>query len=264
METELARQYPELSFERPEGEVVYRVQGATGSILLRQALEHFASRGALDIDTLGEKNVVALVDAGLVKDLADIYTLTKEQVLQLDRFAEISATKLIDAIADRKQPPLPRFIFGLGIRHVGSQTAIDLAEAFGSLERLAKATLDEFRAVDGIGTVVAESLMAWFADPDNQELLTKFAELGVKPVYESHANGPLHGQSFVITGGLEYMKRDEAAEKIRLLGGTFQSSVGKDTTYLVVGKNVGDSKLAKARKLGTKLISEDDLLKIIS
>jgi len=199
-----------------------------------------------------------------VRDLADIYTLTKEQVLELDRFAEISAAKLVEAIADRKQPPLPRFIFGLGIRHVGSQTAIDLAEAFGSMDKLAKATLDELQAVDGIGTVVAESLVAWFSDTDNQELLAKFAQLGVEPVYESHANGPLHGQSFVITGGLEHMKRDEAAEKIRLLGGTFQSSVGKDTTYLVVGLNVGESKLAKARKLGTKLISEGDLLKIIS
>jgi DNA ligase (NAD+) len=261
MEAELKRQYPELSFDRPEGEVVYRVSGATGKILLRQALEHFASRQALDIDTLGEKNVVALVDAGLVHDLADIYTLTKEQILQVDRFADISASKLVEAIADRKQPPLPRFIFGLGIRHVGSQTAIDLAEAYGSLGKLAEATLDELQAVDGIGKVVAESIIAWFADPDNQNLVKKFDELEVKPVYESHAHGPLHGQSFVITGGLEHMKRDEAGEKIRLLGGTFQSSVGKDTTYLVVGKNVGDSKLAKARRLGTLLISEDDLIK---
>jgi len=261
---ELARQYPELEFERPEGEVVYRVKGATGTLLLRQALEHFASKGALDIDTLGEKNVVALVDAGLVHDLADIYTLTKAQVLELDRFADISAGKLVEAIADRKTPELPRFIFGLGIRHVGTQTAIDLAEKFGSLEALAGASLEELLAVDGIGTVVAESLVAWFADPDNQKLLEKFRELGVEPVYESHAGGKLDGQSFVITGGLEHMKRDEAADKIRALGGTFQSSVGKDTTYLVVGKNVGESKLTKARKLGTKLISENDLLEILN
>lgn len=262
-EKELARQYPELEFERPEGEVVYRVKGASGTILLRQALEHFASKGALDIDTLGEKNVVALVDAGLVNDLADIYTLTKEQVLELDRFAEISASKLVEAIADRKHPELPRFVFGLGIRHVGTQTAIDLSERFGSLEKLSRATLDELLDVDGIGTVVAESVVAWFADPDNQTLLKKFQELEVEPVFESHAGGKLDGQSFVITGGLENMKRDEAAEKIRNLGGTFQSSVGKDTTYLVVGSNVGESKLAKARKLGTKMISEDDLIGII-
>jgi len=264
MEAELQRQYPELTFERPEGEVVYRVKGATGTLLLRYALEHFASRGALDIDTLGEKNVVALVDSGLVKDLADIYALTKEQVLTLDRFAEISASKLVEAIKARRQPELPRFIYGLGIRHVGSQTAIDLAENYGSLEKLAKASLDDLKNVEGIGTVVAESIIAWFADPDNQELLVKFKELGVEPVYESHADGPLHEKSFVITGGLEHMKRDEAAAKIRELGGTFQSSVGKDTTYLVVGQNVGESKIAKARKLGTAIISEDDMLKMIS
>jgi DNA ligase (NAD+) len=264
MQAELARQYPELSFERPEGEVVYRVKGATGVLLLRQALEHFASRQALDIDTLGEKNVTALVDAGLVHDLADIYTLTKEQVIELDRFAEISATKLVEAVAARKHPELPRFIFGLGIRHVGSQTAIDLAEAFGSLDKLALATLDDLQAVEGVGTVVAESIVAWFADPDNQILMAKFHKLNVEPVYESHAHGPLQGQSFAITGGLEHMKRDEAAAKIRSLGGTFQSSVGKDTTYLVVGQNVGESKLIKARKLGTKLISEADLLELVA
>lgn len=263
MEAELKRQYPELEFERPEGEVIYRVKGATSSLLLRYALEHFASRGALDIDTLGEKNVVALVNAGLVHDLADIYALTKEQVLTVDRFAEVSAAKLIEAIQARKHPELPRFIYGLGIRHVGAQTAIDLAETFKSLDKLAEATLDELLAVDGIGKVVAESIIAWFADPDNQDLLQKFKDLGVEPRFESHAGGKLDGQSFVITGGLEHMKRDEAAEKIRQLGGTFQSSVGKDTMYLVVGGNVGESKLAKARKLGTKLISEDDLLTII-
>lgn len=263
MEAELKRQYPELEFDRPEGEVVYRVKGATSGLLLRYALEHFASRGAMDIDTLGEKNVVALVEAGLVKDLADIYALTKEQVLTLDRFAEISATKLVEAIQAKRQPELPRFIYGLGIRHVGSQTAIDLAEYFGSMNKLAKAQLEELQQVEGIGMVVAESIVAWFADPDNQELLAKFERLGVEPVYESHADGPLHDQSFVITGGLEHMKRDEAAAKIRELGGTFQSSVGKDTTYLVVGQNVGESKLAKARKLGTKLIDENELLRIL-
>ena len=263
MEAELARQYPELQFERPEGEAVYCVKGVIGSLLLKKALEHFASKGALDIDGLGEKNVVALVDAGLVHDLADIYTLTYEQVIQLDRFAEISTNNLIAAIAKVKTPPLPRFVFGLGIRHVGSQTAIDLAERFGSIDDIATATLDDLLAVDGIGAVVAESLLAWFADPDNQALLEKFKELGVKPHYESHATGPLHGKNFVVTGTLETMGRDLAADKIRQLGGTFQSSLGKDTTYLVVGKNVGASKLAKAEKYGTQQISEDDLIKML-
>lgn len=263
MEAELARQYPELTFDRPEGEAVYRVRGATGPLLLKRALEHFASKAALDIDGMGEKNVAALVDAKLVKDMADIYTLTKEDVLNLDRFADISAENLINAIAAVKRPPLPRFIFGLGIRHVGSQTAIDLAEHYGSLERLAKTTLDELLQIDGIGETVAESILAWFADPDNQELLKKFKSFGVEPHFESHARGPLHGKSFVVTGSLETMGRDDAAEKIRALGGTFQSSVGKDTTYLVVGANVGASKLKKAEKLGTKQISETDLLDLL-
>jgi DNA ligase (NAD+) len=263
MEAELKRQYPELEFERGEGEVVYRMKNTTGPLLLKRALEHFASKGALDIDTLGEKNVAALVDAELVNDIADIYTLTEEQVRGLDRFAETSARNLVAAVAERKTPPLPRFLYGLGIRHVGSQTAIDLCEAFGSLDTLAKATLEDLQAVDGVGTVVAESIAAWFVDEDNQALLKKFADLGVKPVYESHAGGKLTGMNFVVTGSLESMGRDQAAEKIRALGGTFQSSLGKDTTYLVVGANVGASKLTKAEKYGTKQLNEGEFLELI-
>lgn len=262
-ENALASQYPELEFVRPEGEAVYRVKGATGPILLKRALQHFASKGALDIDTLGEKNVVALVDSGLVQDLADIYLLTKDQLLQLDRFAEISAQKLIDAIKDKKTPKLERFVFGLGIRHVGVQTAIDLVGKFGSTSALAKATIDELRNVDGVGEVVAESVVAWFTDEDNVELLEKFADVGVNPVYEKK-KGKLAGKSFAITGSLESMGRDEAAEKIRALGGTFQSSVGKDTTYLVAGGKVGASKLAKAQKLGTLVIDEAKLLDLLN
>ncbi len=263
MEAELKRQYPELAFERPEGEAVYRVKGATGPLLLKRALEHFASKAALDIDGMGEKNVATLVDATLVKDMADIYILTKDDILALDRFAEVSADNLIRAISAVKSPPLPRFIFGLGIRHVGSQTAIDLAEHFGSLDVLGRATLDQLLQVDGIGETVAESILGWFADPDNQELLKKFESFGVKPYFESRARGPLHGVSFVVTGSLGTMSRDEAGEKIRALGGTFQSSVGKDTSYLVVGANVGASKLKKAEKLGTKQISEEELVRLI-
>lgn len=263
IQKELKRQYPELDFVRPEGEAVYRVKGATGKLLLKQGLEHFASRAALDIEGLGEKNVAALVDAKLARSLADIYTLTKDQVIDLERFADVSAGKLVAAIADKKLPELPRFIYGLGIRHVGSQTAIDLAEHFGSLEKLASATIDELLQVEGIGEVVAESIVAWFTDPDNQALLEEFNKLGVKPRYESHARGPLHGKSFVITGTMEEMSRDKAAEKIISLGGKFQNSVGKDTSYLVVGQNVGASKLQKAEKLGTKQISEKDLIKML-
>jgi len=260
--SELARQYPELEFVRATGEAVYRVKGATGPLLLKRALQHFASKGALDIDTLGEKNVVALVDAGYVKDLADIYALTKEDLLKLDRFAEISARKLIDAISGKRQPPLERFVYGLGIRHVGVQTAIDLVNHFGSLDALASATLEELEGVEGVGKVVAESITAWFADQDNQRLLEKFTELGVRPQFEKKS-GKLTGQSFVVTGTLEAMWRDEAAEKIRALGGIFQSSVAKDTTYLVAGGKVGASKLKKAESYGTKIIDERALLDLL-
>lgn len=258
----LKTQYPELEFVRPEGEAVYRVRGATSELLLKKAVEHFASRGALDIDTLGEKNVVALVDAGLVKDLADIYTLTKDQVVALDRFADISASKLVEAIKDKKTPPLERFVYGLGIRHVGTQTAIDLVNAFGSLGDLQKATIDQLKAVEGVGDVVAESVAAWFADPDNEGLLEKFNELGVKPHFQKKT-GKLVGKNFVITGSLEAMSRDEAADRIRELGGTFQTAVAKDTTYLVAGGKVGGSKLAKAKEYGTKVIDEAKLMELI-
>ena len=259
---ELARQYPELKFVRPEGEAVYRVKGLSGPLILKRALKHFASKGALDIDTLGEKNVEALVDAELVRDLADIYTLAKEQLLTLERFADISAQKLIDAIAAKKQPPLERFVYGLGIRHVGAQTAIDLVNHFESLDKLAQAGIDELQSVDGVGVVVAESIMAWFADEDNAVLLEKFTLLGVTPIYKAK-RGELAGKSFVITGTLQSMSRDQAAEKIRALGGTFQTSVGKDTTYLVAGGKVGASKLAKAERYGTKVIDEAAFMKIV-
>jgi len=261
--SELARQYPELEFVRPAGEAVYRVKGATGPLLLKRALQHFASKGALDIDTLGEKNVVALVDAGYVKDLADIYALSKDDLLKLERFADISAQKLIDAIEEKRQPPLERFVYGLGIRHVGVQTAIDLVSHFGSMEALSAASLEELESVEGVGKVVAESITAWFADEDNRQLLEKFAELGVQPHFEKKT-GKLTGQSFVVTGTLETMGRDEAAEKIRSLGGTFQSSVGKDTTYLVAGGKVGASKLKKAEAFGTKIIDEQTLLSLLT
>jgi DNA ligase (NAD+) len=261
-EAMLATQYPELAFDRPEGEAVYRVHGATGPLLLKRALEHFASKGALDIDTLGEKNVTALVDAGLVRDLADIYTLSKEQLLTLERFAEISALKLVNAIEAKREPQLEKFIFGLGIRHVGAQTAVDLAKTFTSLGALRHATMDELLAVEGIGDVVAESIAAWFADPDNEQLLEKFNELGVKPRFEKK-EGKLVGMNFVITGTIEALGRDEAADAIRALGGTFQTAVAKDTTYLVAGGKVGESKLKKATQYGTKIISGDELKEML-
>lgn len=264
MHKELARQYPELEFERPDGEAVYRVKGATGPLLLKKALEHFASRGALDIDTLGEKNVTALVDSGLVKDLADIYTLTKEQILTLDRFADKSAEKLVEAIAGKKNPPLGRFIYALGIRHVGAQTAVDLANHFKNLDNLGNAAYSELKDINGVGEVVADSILGWFVDDDNQALLAKFRRLGVWPQDVKHTGGRLSGNSFVITGTLETMGRDVAAERIRALGGTFQSAVAKGTTYLVMGAKAGESKAKKARELGTEVIDEKKLLEMLS
>lgn len=262
-ENALKEQYPDLEFERQGKDVVYRVKGMTGPLILKRSLEHFASKGALDIDTLGEKNVVALVDSGLVKDIADIYTLSKEDLLKLDRFADISAQKLIDAIAEKRNPSLARFIFGLGIRHVGAQTAIDLANHFKKLDNIGTAKLDELKSIDGVGDVVADSIYLWFDEEENNQLLAKFRGLGVWPQDVKAVGGKLSGKSFVITGSLESMGRDQAAEKIRELGGVFQSSVGKDTTYLVAGGKVGASKLQKAEKYGTKVINEQDFLELL-
>ncbi|MEI6054190.1 MAG: NAD-dependent DNA ligase LigA [Candidatus Saccharibacteria bacterium] len=258
----LKKQYPELDFERPEGEAIYRVKGATGPILLKRSIEHFASKGALDINTLGEKNVVALVDNNLVNDLADIYKLSFDQVVKLDRFADISAQKLIDAINDAKKPKLERFIYGLGIRHVGIQTAIDLVDKFGSIASIKEATIDELRSVEGVGEVVAESIMAWFAEPDNDNLITKFNDLGVRPYYKK-AEGKLMGKSFVVTGTLESMSRDEAADRIRELGGAFQTMIARDTNYLVTGANVGSSKFKKANNYGVEIIGEKQFQELI-
>ena len=262
-ENELRRQYPELKFVRPEGEAVYRVKGASVGILLARSLEHFASKSALDIDGLGEKNVELLVNSNLVKDLADIYLLKKEDLLNIDRFADLSADNLTNAIASKKNPPLDKFIYALGIRHVGAQTAIDLANHFHSLENLENANLDDLRSVNGVGEIVAESIIAWFADVDNSTLLQKFSQLGFVAQKYAPRVGRLSGMSFVITGTLESMGRDLAAEKIRQLGGTFQPAVAKGTTYLVMGKNAGASKADKARSLGTEVITEAELLDLL-
>jgi DNA ligase (NAD+) len=247
-----------------EADAVWRCPNINCPSRLHNHIQHFASKGALDIEGMGQKNVLALMDANLIRNTADMYELTKEQLLGLDRFAEISASKLIAAINEKKNPPLARFLFGLGIRHVGTQTAIDLANYFHTMENLQQASIEELADVEGVGEVVGESVVAWFADPLNQKLLGKFAKLGVKPIPVKKTGGPLAGKNFVVTGSLDTMSRDEAAQKIRALGGTFQSSVGKETDYLVVGGNVGAGKLAKADKLGTKQLSEQQLIKILA
>jgi len=262
-EKALREQYPELEFERPAGEVVYRVKGSNASETLKRAIEYYASKPGLNIEGLGEKNVVALIDAGLVGSIADLYTLTAGQVESLDRFAEISAHKLIDNIQASKNPPLARFITAIGIRHIGTQTAIDLAAHFKTLDTLRDATESELLEMPGIGKIVAESILAFFADEDNLALLDRLRELGVEPVYQDTSGGKLNGLSFVVTGTLDSMGRDAAAEKIRALGGEFHSSVVKTTTYLVAGHNTGKSKLEKAAKYGTEVIDEDKFLEIL-
>ena len=262
-EKALAEQYPELEFERPTGEVVYRVKGSNASEMLKRAIEYYASKPGLNIEGLGEKNVVALIDAGLVGSIADLYTLTAGQVEALDRFAEISAHKLIDNIQASKNPPLARFITAIGIRHIGTQTAIDLAAHFKTLEALRDATESELLEMPGIGKIVAESILAFFADEDNLALLDKLKELGVEPVYQDTSGGKLNGLSFVVTGTLDSMGRDAAAEKIRALGGEFHSSVVKTTSYLVAGHNTGKSKLEKAAKYGTEVIDEEKFLELL-
>ena len=262
-EAELKRQYKELEFVRPKGEAVYRVKGSDSKIILKRSLEHFAAKGALDIDTLGEKNVNVLVDTGLVKDLADIYLLKKEDLLSLERFGDLSSSKLIEAIQNKKQIDAERFLYGLGIRHVGIQTAVDLFNHYKTLDEIKDTSLEELMTVDGIGKVVSESIIAWFSDEDNQKLLEKFKDLGVRLNYRDTNNVKLKDVHFVVTGKLETMSRDEAKDLIIKNGGIFQSAVSKDTNYLVAGLNTGKSKLDKASKLDTKVIDESEFIKIL-
>jgi DNA ligase (NAD+) len=263
-ELALKTQFPGTAFERTDKEVAYRVKDYSGTEMLKRGLQHFASKSALDIEYLGEKNVSALVDAGLVSSFADIYKLNESDLLKLDRFAEISAKNLINSIQSSKKPHLGRFIHGLGIRHVGQQTGNELAKYFGSLEKLSQTTLEELEAVDGIGMIMAESIVGWFLDDDNQSLIDNFKKYGVKPEpIKVVANQKLVGKNFVVTGTLESMGRQDAADKIEALGGTFQKSVGKTTDYLVAGKSVGQSKLEKAKKNNIEVLDEAKFIELL-
>ena len=262
-EEALKNQYPELEFERPEGEVVYRVKGQDSDFILRRNLEYFASKQALNIEGLGEKNVNLLVDAGLLKSLVDLYRLQKSDLIKLERFGELSATKLLNAIEGTKQAPLAKFITALGIRHVGAQTAVALADAFQSLEALRDATEEELLKIPDIGLTVSESILAYFADEDNLKQLDDFASLGVHPIYVNHDNAPLKGQSFVVTGTLTDLGREEAEDLLREKGATVTSSVTKNTTALIAGAKPGASKVTKAEKLGIKIISEAEFRELI-
>ena len=263
-EVALKRQYPELEFERPKGEVVYRVKGESSDFILKRAIEYYASKPALNIEGLGEKNVVALVDAGLVKSIADLYRLDEKTIAKLERFGELSAHNLITAINNSKNPNLNKFITALGIRHVGAQTATALAREFKSLDNLISATEDDLLGISDIGEVVAESILAWFADEDNLKMLSELRELGVWPKDENNENLPLAGKSYIVTGTLSSMGREEAEDRLRNLGATVTSSVTKNTTALIVGEKPGKSKTDKAGKLGIKTITEDEFLELVN
>ncbi|MBQ3453038.1 NAD-dependent DNA ligase LigA [Candidatus Saccharibacteria bacterium] len=259
----LKQQYPELVFERPEGEVVYRVRGESSDFILKRAIEYYASKSALDIEGLGEKNVAALVDAGFVKSIADLYRLNEKKIAQLERFGELSARNLVRAIDGSKHPTFARFITALGIRHVGASTATALARKFGTLDALVNAQEDELLNVPDIGKVVAESILAWFSDEDNLKLLSELGELGVEPQAPLLGHLPLEGKSYIITGTLSMMGREEAEEKLRELGASVTTSVTKNTTALIVGEKPGKSKLDKANGLGTTIMREPEFMNLI-
>ena len=262
-EEALKSQYPELEFERPVGEVIYRVKGLDSRLILKRGVEYYASKPALNIEGLGEKNVNLLVDSGLVKNLSDLYRLDAAKVSQLERFAEVSANKLISAIENSKTAPLAKFITALGIRHVGVQTAISLADHFKSLALLIDATADDLLSIPDIGQVVAESILAYFADEDNLKQLQEMCELGVNPFYDDQTTKPLAGQSYVVTGTLSKMGRDEAEARLRELGATVTGSVTKHTTALIVGEKPGSSKTVKAEKLGIPVMHEAEFLELL-
>lgn len=259
----LKKQYPELEFERPEGEAVYRVKGANSDVILKRALEYYASKPALNIDGLGEKNVVTLVDQGLVKSIADLYRLTPADLTKLDKFGRLSARNLIQSIQNSKKPQLNKFITALGIRHVGGQTAVTLAQNFGSIEKLAQATEEDLLKLSDIGQVVAESIVAWFADEDNIKLLADLKALGVEPEFVDQSNLPLVGQSYIISGTLQDMDREAAEDKLRALGANVTSSVTQKTTALILGEKPGKSKVERAEQLGIPTMDEAEFRQLI-
>lgn len=262
-EEALKTQYPELEFERPTGEVVYRVKGENSDLILKRSLEYYASKPALNIEGLGEKNVIALVDSHLVKSLPDLYRLTAPKVASLERFADLSAKNLIAAIEESKTAPLAKFITALGIRHVGAQTAIALANKFHSIDNLKDATEEDLLEIPDIGKIVAESILAYFADEDNLKTLDELTELGVRPTFTDTSALPLAGESYIVSGTLEGYDREAAEDLLRAKGATVTSSVTKTTTALITGEKPGKSKLEKAAKLGIPVLSQSDFEKLI-
>lgn len=227
-----------------------------------EGLVHFASRDAMDIRGLGYERVRQLLDTGLIKTVADIYRLTVEQLVQLERFAQQSATQLVQAIEASKAQPLSILIFGLGIRHVGKTVAALLARHFRTMERLSRATVEEINNVPGVGSVIAEAVVSFFHNEDNRHLVRALADLGLT-LSESSApsgEGPLQGKTYVVTGTLPGLSRTQATKLIEDAGGRVAGSVSKKTDALLAGADAG-SKLEKAKELGIEIIDESELLR---
>jgi DNA ligase (NAD+) len=246
---------------RPEGESVTRCPNTTGCPAQRWAtLVHFASRGAMDIEHLGERTVAALIDVGKLRDAADIYTLTAADLADLPGFKERSIANLMDAIEGSKQRPLESLLVGLSIRHVGGHVAVVLARRMRSLEAIAAASEDDLNAIDEIGPTIASSVHAWFAEERNQDLVKRLIDAGVSTKVERDEERPsiaqvLEGKALVLTGSLDGFSRDQAARAVEERGGRVASSVSKKTDFVVVGTDPG-SKAERARELGVTIVDE--------
>jgi DNA ligase (NAD+) len=254
------------AIEKPEGEAVARCTGGLFCPAQRkQALLHFAGRRAMDIEGLGDKLVDQLVDGGLAHTAADLYRLSLSQIAGLDRMAEKSAQNLLDAIARSKETTLNRFIFALGIRNVGEATAKDLARHFGNLEALMAATEEQLQQVPDVGPVVAASLAHFFAQPHNREVIAELRNAGVvwsELAATAVVSSAVSGKTFVLTGTLPSLSRDEAKDLIEARGGKVAGSVSKKTHYVVAGTEAG-SKLDKALALGVPVIDESQLRELL-
>jgi DNA ligase (NAD+) len=241
-------------------EVAFRCMGLTCPPQIRESIIHFASRNAMDIEGLGEKFVEQLHTLGLVHSIADIYKLTRADFMCFDRMGDKLAVKLLSAIENSKQCDLGRFIFALGIRHVGERTAKSLAQAFGSLENLQRATFDELLSIRDIGATVAQSITTFFSNQVNREIIQRMLEAGVAPSVElKKVGGRFTGKTFVFTGALSGFSRDEAQGLVEAEGGTAVGSVSKKTTFVIAGSDAG-SKLNKARDLGVTVLTEDEFI----
>ena len=251
------------SIERVPGEAAWRCKYKGSRPQVERQFEHFVGKHAFDIDGLGKEQVKVFLDAGLVSDYADIFTITKGDLLSLPRFAEKSADNLIASIERAKNVPFARFLIGLSIQHVGEETAIDIAKYFGTLEKLRDSSLEELTAIEGVGEVVAQSVYNWFRDSDNKKLLERILEhVRIQASEAQRSSTKLDKLVFVLTGTLPTLSRDEAKEIIRANGGSVSGSVSKKTDYVLAGEEAG-TKLDEAKKLGVKIISEEEFKKLL-